>query len=145
MKKLMAKDAQEAQQIIERTAKENMVSNIRRIEKMEVGKVVRQGDIYIHRVADTHERGDLQGSRQLAPGESMGSRHVAELPAEVYQGKKKPEWYSDRIINALLGPCIVSLAPFKITHPEHAHVELPAGTYQITHQMDGKTRQRALD
>lgn len=143
-KLVKAKTAEEAQELIERSAKENVVSNIRRIETMAVGKVVRQGDIYVHRVDDAHEKGDLRGNRQLALGDSMGSRHVAEEPSEIYEGEKAPPWYSPGV-QPLLGPCIVSKARFVITHPEHAHVDLPAGTYQITHQRDGRTQLRAID
>lgn len=145
MKKLVkAKSAEEAQEIVEREAKENATSSIRRIEKMEVGKVVRQGDIYIHRVDDGHPKGALASSRQLVRGRSNGSRHVAEAPAEVYAGELAPLWYNRRL-TPLLGPCIVSPDRFVITHPEHAHVELPAGTYQITYQADARTNAQVVD
>ncbi len=143
-KALQAKNAEEAQEIVERTAKENVVAKIRRIETMDIGKIVRQGDIYIHRVDDKHKRGEEAGSRQLAIGESMGSRHIAEAPSMIFQGAAAPEWYTNRF-TPLLGPCIVSKERFVITHPEHAHVDLPAGTYQITHQMDARTQRRAID
>lgn len=108
-----------------------------------VGKHVRQGDIYICRVADTHARGEEQKDRQLAQGESRGSRHIAEAPAKVYAGTTAPA-------NALnsrlfLGPCVVSESPFMISHPEHANVILTAGTYQIVHQMDALTLKRVQD
>lgn len=138
------KTAEEAQNLIERAAKEQMVAKVRYIDSIEIGKVVRQGDIYIHRVADDHEMGDPSPTRQLAMGESMGSRHVAEEPAVVYMGEEAPPWYTKNH-GPLLGPCLVCSQRFKITHPEHAHVDLPAGTYQITHQRDGRTQARALD
>lgn len=145
MKNLVkAKTAEEAQNLIERSAKEKVVSTVRRIDVMAVGQVVRQGDIYIHCVADGHEKGDLTGDRQLALGESMGSRHVAEKPSQVYAGEVAPPWYSKNFA-PLLGPCVVSPGRFVITHPEHAHVDLPAGTYQITHQRDGRTEMRVID
>lgn len=138
------KTAEEAQELIERSAKENMVAKVRHIETMEVGKAVRQGDIYIHRVADDHQKGGRVTSRQLALGDSMGSRHVAEEPSQIFEGYQAPPWYNERFA-PLLGPCVVSPKRFVITHPEHAHVDLPAGTYQITHQMDARTRMRTLD
>jgi hypothetical protein len=108
-----------------------------------VGKHGRQGDIYICRVADTHARGEEQKDRQLAQGESRGSRHIAEAPAKVYVGTTAPA-------NALnsrlfLGPCVVSESEFMISHPEHANVILTAGTYQIVHQMDALTLKRVQD
>jgi hypothetical protein len=145
MSKLVkAETAEEAQNLIERSAKEKVVATMRHIETMEIGKVVRQGDIYIHRVADGHTKGDPTGNRQLALGDSTGSRHVAEKPCQVYEGLIAPPWYNKNFA-PLLGPCVASVARFVITHPEHAHVELPAGTYQITHQLDARTNTRAID
>lgn len=144
-KSVKVKTAVEAQEIVEREAKENAVSSIRRVEKMKVGKVVRQGDIYIHRVDDGHQKGVLASGRQLVRGRSTGSRHVAEAPAEVYAGKLAPPWCNNRGLMMFLGPCIVSPDRFVITHPEHAHVDLPAGTYQITYQADARTNAQVVD
>lgn len=145
MKQLVkAMTAEEAHEIVERSAKEKAVSSIRRIETMDIGKVVRQGDIYIHCVDYGHLRGTRTDNRQLAQGESLGSRHMAEEPAEIYVGEVAPPWY-DLAVAPLLGPCIVSSKRFMISHPEHAHVDLPAGVYQITHQMDARTQTRARD
>jgi hypothetical protein len=35
-----------------------------------VGQCVQQGDVYVHRVNDTHTRGKMRGSRQVAVGET---------------------------------------------------------------------------
>ena len=134
--------AVEAQETIVRAAKSKAVQEIRRIEKIEPGQVVRQGDIYIHRVAATHRHGKASKSRQLAMGETMGSRHIAEAPCKVFTGTTLPEGCNDR---TFLGPMVKSDERFTITHPEHAHVDLPAGTYQITHQMDARSLQRVQD
>jgi hypothetical protein len=144
MKKQLIKaaDATEAQELIERLAEENKVAEVRRIEKMKEGQVVRQGDIYIHCVAEDHKRGDQVGNRQLAMGDSMGSRHVAEAPARIFRGVRVPSWCGS---NTFLGPVVVSEDRFVITHPEHAHVDLPAGTYQITHQLDARSAERVKD
>ena len=108
-----------------------------------VGKHVRQGDIYICRVSDTHAHGEEIKDRQLAQGESRGSRHIAEAPAKVYAGTSAPA--NALNARAFLGPCIVSDSPFMISHPEHANVILTAGTYQIVHQMDAMTLKRVQD
>jgi hypothetical protein len=36
----------------------------------------------------------------------------------------------------LVGPLVVSKDRFELTHPEHAHFSLPAGTYQVIYQGD---------
>jgi len=139
------KTAVQVYEQIEREAKENVVKDIRRIDKMEVGQVVRQGDIYIHCVWSDHSHGVLRKgvkARQLALGSTTGSRHVARPPARAYEGTTQPDWISE---TAFLGPCVDAPKRFTITHPEHADVELPAGRYQITHQMDARTLERVQD
>lgn len=128
----------DAMKKIEKTASGN-VGDVRVIKSMGVGHVVRQGDIYIHGVKESHAHGKACGN-QLAQGTSKGSRHVAE-GAECFSGEKVPEWCEI----ALLGPFIKALKSFTITHPEHADVCLPAGSYQITHQMDARTLERVRD
>jgi len=141
MKLSQVTNALEAQELIEEKAKELAIQDKRTVLKMEEGKVVRQGYIYIHCVSPDHRRGAELKTRQLAMGESMGSRHVAEGAAKTYLGTHAPRWAE----TDLLGPCIVSELPFTISHPEHAHIDLPAGTYQVTHQMDARTRKRVID
>lgn len=134
--------AAEAHEQIERLAKTNAVPEVRKVRAIEVGKVVRQGDIYLHRVEPTHLKGKRRKDRQLALGNTMGSRHVAEGSAECFEGVQLPSWCDER---TFLGPLIKSEKRFTISHPEHAHVELPAGTYQVTHQMDARTMERVRD
>ena len=126
---------------IEREADEKKVHETRRVERMSVGQVVRQGDIYVHRVSDEHERGAPMKTRQLVRGVTNGSRHVAESPAKAFEGKKTPEWAR----NAILGPVLVSRKRFQVTHPEHAWLDLPAGVYQVTLQRDARTNQAVRD
>jgi hypothetical protein len=131
-----------ARQEIERLAKEKAVAEVRVVESMEIGKVVRQGDVYIHCVSPKHPHGEKTKTHQLAIGDSMGSRHVAGAPAEVFEGTELPKYC---LPWTFMGPCIVAPDRFTVTHPEHAHVSLPAGTYQVTHQMDAKTGARVID
>lgn len=143
MKKLVVPEkAAEAHALIEREAKEKAVAEVRQIKAMDVGKVVRQGDIYIHCVDTAHPRGAKTENRQLAMGYSRGSRHVAAGGVQLFEGTKEPSWC---MRGTFLGPLIVASESFTVTHPEHAHVELPAGTYQVTHQMDPRTVERVLD
>lgn len=110
--------------------------------------VIHQGDVYLFCVADDHPRGKETGARQVAVGTTVGSRHVVEGPVTVYEGRalppgvSTPEWTTE---SEILGPVVVAREAFVLTHPEHAHHELPAGTYQVTYQADFSTRQRVQD
>jgi hypothetical protein len=101
------------------------------IDAIAVGQAVRQGDIYVHRVADGHRRGTSRDSRQLAPGERDSARHVAESPARVFEGIRLPDWCRP---GTALGPLVRCPDRAIISHPEHAQMSLPAGTYQVTYQ-----------
>ena len=136
------KDAATAHAEIERLAKANAKPEVRFIKSIAIGCVVRQGDIYIHAVESNHKRGKALKSRQLALGNTQGSRHIAEAPAKIHEGTTIPEWCDRR---TFLGPLVKSGKRFVITHPEHAHVSLPPGEYQITHQMDARTMDRVRD
>ena len=114
------------------------------LSKIESGQIVRQGDIYIHPVEATHKHGDLLKSNQLAEGNTKGSRHVAEgSSVKCYQGTALPSYFKGN--TWFMGPMVESPERFTITHPEHAHVSLPAGCYQISHQMDAASQQRVQD
>ena len=99
---------------------------VRFVRTMQVGQWVRQGDINIARVGDRAARGTETWRRQLAPGETQGSRHVvADGGVRVYLPAKP---------GPLVGPVIVAKERCVVTHPEHAHVSLPSGTYAVTFQ-----------
>lgn len=118
---------------------------VRDARSLQVGEVVRQGDVYLHRVDDDHPHGPEATSRQLAIGTSQGSRHIAETgAAQVFQGTALPQWCEE---GTFVGPCLVipEGSTETVTHPEHAHVLLGPGTYQVTHQTDAATRQRVQD
>jgi len=115
---------------------------VRHFPLFPIGKKCRQGDIYIHRVEDNHPHGGIQESHQLAFGSSRGSRHIADESFIVYKGTTLPGKVAP---GTFLGPCITTETGGMIKHPEHGWCEIPAGTYQVTHQTDLKTRQRALD
>lgn len=121
---------------------------VRILRRIEVGRAIHQGDVYVHRVPDDYPRGKSWGSKQVAIGDTQGSRHVAEGDVEVFETdrlpdtmSKIPRWDAD----AYRGPVVVAKAPWRLTHPEHAHHQLPAGTYQVTYQMDARTRERVMD
>jgi hypothetical protein len=125
---------------VEKGAEHN-VGDMRHIDAIKPGQVVRQGDIYIHCVKDDHAAGKETKDRQLALGNTQGSRHIIEGDCKVFEGTTPPD-YAPR---ALLGPLVRLFKRATVTHPEHAHVSLPAGTYQITHQMDARTLERVRD
>jgi hypothetical protein len=139
---MQTKDAVTAHAEIERLAKENAKTEVRHVKEMAVGKVVRQGDIYIHRVDDDHAHGKALKDRQLALGNTMGSCHIAEKPSQVFEGTTLPKWCDRR---TFMGPLVKSKKRFTVSHPEHAHVSLPPGCYQISHQMDARTMSRVQD
>lgn len=131
-------DAQQAQQMIEQAGK-SARPELRNIESMKVGEAIRQGDIYVRRVAAKPEHaGGATTERQLAPGTTRGSRHFVEGDVEVFEGP---------LSNPLVGPTFVASKRFRISHPEHAHFSLPAGIYEVTYQRDFEREEiaRVLD
>ena len=123
-------------------------SEQRVMRRFEVGKALHQGDVYLHMVADSHPRGGLWGSKQVAIGDTTGSRHVAEGDVEVYAGAALPDYFNiaggvDPA--AFLGPVVVARDTWCLAHPEHADHVLPAGVYQVSYQVDMLTRQRVAD
>jgi hypothetical protein len=106
------------------------------------GDVVRQGDIYVVRL--DHDIPDCgpSPSRQLAPGTTQGSRHVADgdcdvlIPVEsaavVILARLIPQTNGHR---QFIGPLIRARGPVTITHPEHGHRTLPGdAVYLVTYQ-----------
>lgn len=122
---------------------------VRNCRRIEIGSATHQGDVYVHRVADDWGRGELLGTRQVAVGSDIGSRHIAEGDGvALYAGKKLPDYmapHPDIEPGDLLGPVVVATGAWMLTHPEHAHHRLPAGTYQVTYQGDLLTRRRVVD
>ncbi len=124
--------------------------NLRITRRIEIGSVVQQGDIYLHRVADGHPRGKPigEGAVQIALGTGNGARHMAEGEVKVFQGKKLPPDVStpmDVDEHEITGPLVVATKPWNLTHPEHPHHRLPAGVYQTTYQYDPHTMRRVVD
>lgn len=123
---------------------------VRVTRRIEIGSCVQQGDLYVHRVADGHACGAKRkkGKAQLALGTNMGARHVAEGDVEIFEGTTLPPGVkapADIPASEICGPVIVAKRPFKVTHPEHAHHQLPEGTYQVTYQYDPRTIKRVVD
>lgn len=122
--------------------------------KMDVpGDVARQGDVYVWRLPDGAVAGRERGTRQVAVGATVGSRHVAEGPVTLTD----PADVRERIAalrkigataamtDVMIGPVVHATGEWCLTHPEHAHIRFPAGVYGVTYQMDERTRQAVRD
>lgn len=138
-----------AAEAVEKITKSVPDHAVRVVDSIEVGDVVHQGDVYVHRVEDSHPRGESIGTRQVAVGSTVGARHVADGDGvEVLAGKSLPSWVRcapDVPESAYLGPVIVAPKGLTLTHPEHAHHVLPSGTYQVTYQVDPVAQRRVRD
>lgn len=144
----MMKTAEEAIKAIESHVHDPEVRIARRVE---VGTVaIHQGDVYLTRVPDDHPRGALLGTRQVAVGNSVGARHVAEGDGvQVFEGRQYPKGFKEPEgvrEQAMLGPVVVVPEVMTLTHPEHAHHEVrQPGAYQVTYQLDWKTMRAVQD
>jgi hypothetical protein len=123
---------------------------VRVIRRMEVGSAVQQGDIYLHRLPDDVKTGKLlhRGRTQVALGDNMGARHMADGDIEVYEATSLPAGVRAPLnvsVSEIMGPVIKAKRPFSLTHPQHAHFRLPKGTYGVTYQYDPRTRRRGQD
>lgn len=121
---------------IERQSQQHTADE-RFVRTIEVGQCARQGDIYIERVGDDYHRGEEIQDRQLAPGNSKGSRHVVAGEVEVFAAPTQDD--------LLHGPVIVAEQRFTVTHPEHADVSLPSGIYRVGYQLDPRRMRRVED
>lgn len=109
------------------------------IKEIAIGKAIRQGDIYLTRVAADHQLGAAMETNKLVPDDNAGSQHLVE-GAKLFKPANPAK---ERTV--LLGPVVVADKPFALTHPEHAHFHLPAGVYQTTYQLDVRTMERMRD
>lgn len=101
---------------------ENMdAANPERIGSPSLGDVVRQGDLYL--VCVESAEGEPTDNRQLAPGTTQGSRHVAVGNVVVRRGSPLAD-----VPEELRGPSMDCLGETTIAHPEHGDKILPAGT-----------------
>ncbi len=90
-----------------------------------------QGDVRIMRIAPPAKKDIRQIAKrsQIAPGTTQGSRHC--ISSESLGGVTMHELVN---ATALDGPVLECSDRVEITHPEHGHVSVPAGWYQIGYQ-----------
>lgn len=158
-----ATDAMKVMKEIEDNAKTS--SNEPRMARvLNAGDIVRQGDIYCvalphvpngkwtdkgwkaveDAMTDPHTKSDAmwkawkqaatsglepRADHQLALGTSTGSRHVLEP-----NGERK--LWNFKQGTPILGPVFEIAQRGVITHPEHAHVDIPSGVCAVIYQTD---------
>lgn len=118
------------------------------LKKMKIGETIRQGDIYLVRIENL-SAGELKtlkkwGGQQLVRGSQGGARHMA-VGAKLFESDRQRFKRHGRARATLLGPIVVADRRMTVTHPEHAHFELPSGHYQVVNQLDPRTMRAVLD
>ena len=141
---------------IQETAKTAKADD-RMVKVWKPGQWVRQGDVYLTCVDASWPHGKEMQNRQLVPGNTKGSRHVAGEGITVYEGKQAPDGHASRLEDAnkisggrlskvILGPLLHVKQRANVTHPEHGDYSLPGGCYvQVTYQLNSRDLQRARD
>lgn len=101
----------------------------------EVGDVAHQGDLIVVRLSKLPASAKPRENRQLAEGNTQGSRHILER-GDVYDAKRSDVVKAIKaatkvsIAEQYIGPVFVSPAePTEndLTHPEHGNQGFPAG------------------
>lgn len=119
-------------EVIEKIKKdaETHSDELRFVRTVSEGDEIRQGDIYLYPVNSRPDnlKAEQTLNRQLAPGESKGSRHIVD--------SAKVQIFDKKDSGPLDGPTIIAEERFVVTHPEHADVSCPAGIYNVTYQRD---------
>lgn len=119
---------------------------------LSIGDNVRQGDLYIARVI-AMPTGRKRESRQLAIGDTQGSRHILEgsvvslIDPDVDAAIKSLKHCSGNDVQAYqIGPAFeVGESPVTIAHPEHGDRTLTEpGCYQVIYQRALDTEEREM-
>ena len=117
--------------LIESKLEEITNTDPQNLENMEPLDEWRQGDCRIIRLPDDFDKENLEKAKsetQLAPGDTVGSRHCLSSRDGV-------QFFSLKYANALDGPIIKTSKPVTITHPEHGDCcNLPPGWYAFPGQ-----------
>ena len=98
--------------------------------------VARQGDVYLRRLpleAEFAREMKLAETRQIAPGDTPGSRHVLNEGPQIFN-------FTDA--GPLEGPVIRAPEGFYLSHPTHGDIDcrLP-GTYVVTFPVDKRAEE----
>ena len=104
-----------------------------------IGDTFRQGDIYVTLLDEIPKDSILtkNPNSQLAIGDTQGSRHcISDL--------QKCGMYQKTNPGMLDGPIIQVNSPVVIEHPEHGHIKLGCGVYEITYQRNLDSEEREM-
>lgn len=104
--------------------------------------VIRQGDIYIARIPNLPAKMTARKNRQLADGNTQGSRHVLNGDAELYDpdidGMKEvlaKAYPQLDVQDYQIGPAFETHGPVTVDHPEHGNRTLTEpGCYAVVFQ-----------
>ena len=106
--------------------------------QMVVNDMIAQGDIGVIMLAAV-PRGlkpsPAPAGGQVAPGNTMGSRHTITDPGVTFY-ETTGDVLSTYVVESTEG--------FTLRHPEHANITFPKGVYRLTHQQN-EQHQRVLD
>jgi len=95
-----------------------------------LGDVVRQGDIYLVCI-DKLPAGKKTENRQLAEGNTQGSRHIVTGDVQIVT----PNSAHPGVDRVLCGPAFHCNEAAEVTHPEHGNKILPKDTtWRVTFQ-----------
>lgn len=111
-------------------------------DSMKVGQSIRQGDVYLTRIAKIpKEHTKVSTNPQIVEGSTQGSRHLLRES----DMKHIKVLFNPSNNTPTLGPVIEATERFQLTHPEHAHFDMPAGIYSVTYQMNWADKERVRD
>lgn len=129
-------------QAVARITAAEALTEPRDLRGMMIGDVGHQGDVYVCRVArhediyrycrllrDPRPRGAATAERQVAPGNTLGSRHVA-------RGEGLRLWAPPPGASPLEGPTIEADGEWWLDHPEHAPHRYGPGVFVVTYQRE---------
>lgn len=139
--------AREAIELVDNAAANLVLPETRFIDRMEIGEWPRQGDIYLVKIKEVPAGCKPSPTRRLAPGTTQGSRHIAEGDCDVlvHPQQGRINLTPCRKGGNATGPVVVAHGFWTDTHPEHAHISLPPGVYQVLGQIDPTTLRRVQD
>jgi hypothetical protein len=111
------------------------------------GEHVRQGDVCLVRAQHPEHLMPQfvpSATKQLAPGNAPGSRHVCHGKAAVFEPKATASALHDPL-DRRVDLIVQALSRVEIRHPEHATLSIPAGWYLVLHQQDFEPRPSPLE
>lgn len=117
-----------------------------------------QGDVYVHRIKEVPAAWNVETtneSRQVALGQTVGSRHCAAGNVQVFWPESSAKAvdecpvdlnkFPEELQREAIGPVVIAKQEWTLEHPEHAHHVFPAGVYLVTYQVDLRTGRRVVD